>query len=72
MSTCGGQFLKDGSRKRRNIKKRTCLKNGRREQKKNKSQRRKNTREEPVLVWVRSRWRPTMTIRVVVYNQPMR
>jgi hypothetical protein len=36
MSTCGGQFLKEGSRKRRNIKKRTCLKNGRREHKKNK------------------------------------
>jgi hypothetical protein len=36
MSTCGGQFLKEGSRKRRDMKKRTCLKNGRRQHKKNK------------------------------------
>jgi len=74
MSTCGGQLLREGSRKRRYMKNRTCLKNGRRKHKKNKkkTQRRKNTREEPVLLWVRSRWRPTMTIRAVVYNQPIR
>lgn len=40
MSPCGGTILKEGSRKRQNIEKRTCLKNGRRQHKKKKEKKR--------------------------------
>jgi len=46
MSTCGGQFLREGSRKRRYMKNRTCLKNGRRKHKKNKKTKEERTQEK--------------------------
>jgi hypothetical protein len=46
MSPCGGTILKEGSRKRQNIEKRTCLKNGRRQHNKKKRQKKRNKIEQ--------------------------